>query len=214
MRRVLLAVLALVPLSLTAVSLSDSGQGWQQTPPPPPGSRAGAASVAMPEPLNDTPTPGQRLVSSLLEGASDQVKAGAHAYHLVCEACHGASGGGLAEGRLSFPPSHQYCERCHHGYNSALWSQTRITDFNSFAIGHPPALRGPGSLHAFGDGRALYLYIHDTMPRYRPGSLSRSEALDVTAFLLALRGDMPATASVGVAGAAEVALRPQAPATP
>lgn len=213
MRRVLLAVLAFIPLSLTAVSLSGAGQAWQYRPPPP-GSRAGAASVAMPEAVPDTPTPGQEMVSSLLESASEQVKAGAHTYHLVCEACHGASGGGLAEGRLSFPPSHQYCERCHHRYNSALWDQTRITDFNSFDLGHPPALRGPGSLDELSNGEDLYRYIHTNMPRYRPGSLGRAEALDVTAFLLALRGDMPATASVSAAGTADVALRPQAPATP
>lgn len=206
MRRLLLLLLALVPFTLTAVSLSDSGQAWRKLPPPP-GSPAGAASVAMPEPLRDHPTAGQIFVQELLVGASAQVQAGAHEYHLVCEACHGASGLGLAEGRLSFPPSHQYCERCHHPYNAALWEDTAIGPRNSFNLGDPPALRGDGTLADLPNARALYGYLRTAMPRYRPGDLTDSQYLDVTAFLLALRADMPAAGSLSLKDAAEVALR-------
>lgn len=202
----LLSILALVPLSLTAVSLSDSGHAHQNLPPPPPPAPAGAATTG--------PTQGQRLVTALLDGASDQVKEGGHLYHVVCEACHGASGQGLAEGRLSFAPADRYCERCHHPYNSTLWDATRINPGNSFYLGRPPAIRGPGTLDELRDGGQLYAEVRRTMPHYRPGSLTDAQYLEVTAFLLALRGDMAPTETVTVAGAADVPLHPQTPASP
>lgn len=205
MRRVLLSILALVPLTLTAVSFSDTGHAHMNLPPPPP-VQNGEGAVA--------PTQGQRLVTDLLVGASEQVKEGAHVYHVVCEACHGASGLGLAEGRLSFAPSDRYCERCHHPYNSTLWDATRINPGNSFYLGRPPAIRGPGTLDELHDGRELYAQVRRTMPHYRPGSLSDQQYLDVTAFVLALRNDMRPIDTITEAGAADIPLHPQTPATP
>lgn len=206
MRRLLLTLLALVPLTLTAFSLSDPGQTAGDVPPPP-GSPGGAASVAMPEPLRTQPTAGQRYVEALLEGASDQVAAGAQQYHLVCEACHGASGLGLAEGRQSFPPSHQYCERCHRPYNAPLWDDVDITRFNSFNLGDPPAIRGPQTLADMPNALVLYGYLRAAMPRYRPGVLTDEQYLAVTAFVAALHGDLPPDGTLTQKDAADVALK-------
>lgn len=205
MRRLLLALLALVPLTLTAVSLSDSGQPGPL--PPPPGSPAGAASVAMPEVRSDQPTAGQLYVQQLLANASPQVRAGATEYHMVCEACHGASGLGMAEGRLSFDPAHRYCERCHKPFNAPLWDDVKIGQFNSFNLGDAPALRGPGALADLPNARVLYGYLKAAMPRYRPGDLTDSQYLEVTAFVAALRGDLPPDGSLTLQDAADVTLK-------
>lgn len=205
LRRLLFSLLALVPLTLTAVSLSDGGPSTDV--PPPPGSPAGAASVAMPEPMRDQPTAGQRYVQDLLANASPQVQAGAAQYHLVCEACHGASGLGMAEGRLSFDPAHQYCERCHKPYNAPLWDDVHIGPFNSFNLGDAPAIRGPGALADLPNALVLYGYLKAAMPRYRPGNLTDVQYLEVTAFVSALRGDLPPDATLTLQDAADVALK-------
>jgi mono/diheme cytochrome c family protein len=198
MRRALAVLLALLPLLALSVAASQRGA------PPPPGSREGGRMAAMVEPGARLHTPGHDYVSSLIEGASDQVAAGAHTYHLVCEACHGASGLGLAEGRESFPPTHQRCERCHRDTNSALWDQTAITPRNSFALGDPPALRGPGTLAKLPNALVLHAYVQAAMPRYRPGVLDDQQYLDLTAFLMVLHGDLPKSAVIDLAAAADL----------
>ncbi|MCA9835335.1 MAG: c-type cytochrome [Trueperaceae bacterium] len=126
-----------------------------------------------------------------IEQASEQVQRGAKVYDLVCSDCHGDSGLGIAEGRLSFLPEHQKCEKCHKGFNASTKKDVELSERNSFNIGTPPALRGEGALSHFNNAAVLYAYIRAAMPRYEPGMLSDQEYLDITAFLVALNGDLP-----------------------
>lgn len=122
---------------------------------------------------------------------SEQVKRGAELYDLVCSDCHGDSGLGIAEGRLSFLPEHQYCEQCHKRNNASYKRDVRLSERHSFNLGEPPALRGDGVLAKFSNGALLYSYLKATMPRYDPGVLSDSDYLEITAFLLALNNYLP-----------------------
>ncbi len=148
--------------------------------------------------------PGDAFVEDLLMDASDQVLAGAERFHLVCAACHGNSGLGLTEGRQAFPASHQRCESCHRPFNPPRMPEAGITARNAFNIGDGPTLRGPGRLHTFPTAAALAAYVQATMPRYQPGMLTADEALAVTAFLLALNADLPASATLTHAEAGKV----------
>ncbi len=82
----------------------------------------------------------------LIIGASAQVQAGAQQFDLVCAACHGDTGLGYQEGVLSFPSSHQRCDRCHLPSNPDRMADMTVTERNSFHLGKPPALRGDGTL--------------------------------------------------------------------
>jgi mono/diheme cytochrome c family protein len=143
---------------------------------------------------------------ALIVGASAQVLAGAEQFDLVCAACHGDTGLGYDEGKLSFPQGHQRCVRCHRPNNPDRIADTNVSESNSFHIGDPPALRGEGTLAAFPTGAALHGYIRAAMPRHAPGSLDDEVYLDLTAFLLALRGEVPVDSTLTVEGLASTEL--------
>ncbi len=97
---------------------------------------------------------------------------------------------------LSFPSSHQRCDRCHLPSNPDRMADMTVTERNSFHLGKPPALRGDGTLQAFPIGAALHAFIQAAMPRHAPGSLEAEIYLDLTVFLLAARGEIPASATL------------------
>lgn len=78
---------------------------------------------------------------------------------------------------------------------------------NAFAIGLAPALRGPGTLSAFGDAGALQVYIRTAMPRHAPGSLGEGPSYALTAFVLELNGVLPKDAEVNRENASRLRLR-------
>lgn len=177
--------IALVPLvALLPRARSQGGEGM----------RGGMVA-----PSERVHAPNQDVLDALLAGASDQVRAGEHTYHVVCAACHGNSGLGLDEGRQMFPTTHQTCSRCHRPGNPPLWDATPITPRNSFAIGQPPALRGASTLPAGAAPPALFAYLRGAMPRYRPGMLTGDEYRALTAFLLALNGRLDPAATLAPA---------------
>ena len=140
-------------------------------------------------------------------GSSSQVLRGAESYDLICSDCHGDTGLGIAEGKLSFEPEHQRCERCHRPFNAPTKANVEISEKNAFNIGEPPPLRGEGMLAHFADASVLYAYLSAAMPRYDPGSLDDETYLDLTAFLLELNGHLPKNAHVTKANAASLKLR-------
>lgn len=153
--------------------------------------------------MRAAPAPSRTFVA----GSSTQVLRGAEAYDLVCSDCHGNSGLGITEGRLSFLPEHQRCEQCHKVFNAPTKADVRLSERNAFSLGQPPALRGEGALARFGTAAALYAYVRSAMPRYDPGALTDAEYLDITAFLLELNGELPAGATLTEGNAAGIPLR-------
>jgi mono/diheme cytochrome c family protein len=113
---------------------------------------------------------------------------GAELYDFHCAVCHGATGLGYAEARTAFPGDYQYCERCHNPRNPPRLQVFQMDDGMAFSLGNPPPLSLPENLQGFSNAAALRHYIQQTMPRYQPGRLSDSESLDITAYVLHLRG--------------------------
>ncbi len=148
--------------------------------------------LALGQSMSEKPRPPGEVVA----GSSPQVLRGAEVYDLVCSDCHGDSGMGIAEGRLSFLPDHQRCEGCHKPFNAPTKANVELSERNSFNIGEPPPLRGDGVLAHFGNASVLYSYLQATMPRYDPGILSDEDYLDITAFLLELNGALPDDATL------------------
>lgn len=151
-----------------------------------------------------TPMPGAKpsptsypLLVGLLSHASDQVKAGAATFHLLCATCHGPTGAGMAEARLAFDPQHRHCERCHGPSNPALRKDMRIGPHQTFSIGRPPPLRSPALLARYPTPSDLFAFVTAKMPRYDPGLLSHEQSVQVVAFLLALNDAMPPGATLG-----------------
>ncbi|MEJ2666293.1 MAG: hypothetical protein P8Z81_04205 [Deinococcales bacterium] len=145
-----------------------------------------------------TPMPGAKpsptsypLLDALLAHASDQVKAGAATFHLLCATCHGPTGAGMAEARLAFDPQHRHCERCHAPSNPPLRRDMRITPNQTFSIGRPPPLRSAALLDRYPTASYLFAFVHGKMPRYDPGMLGSRQTVQVVAFLLALNHAMP-----------------------
>jgi len=140
-------------------------------------------------------------------GSSAQVVRGAESYDLICSDCHGDTGLGIAEGRLSFDPEHQRCERCHRTFNAPTKANVEISEKNAFNIGEPSPLRGEGVLGHFTDASVLYAYLSAAMPRYDPGSLDDEVYLDITAFLLELNNALPDSTQLTKENAASLKLR-------
>lgn len=190
MRRILLVVALLFPLTLLLWAASQNPSVNDEID-----TEAGARSAAL-----------NAERDALIAGASDQVSSGAEHYDLVCAACHGDTGLGYAEAVIPFPASHQRCSRCHRPTNADRIDGMVVTEIDSFHLGDPPALRGPGTLTAFADGSSLYHFIRAAMPRHAPGSLDDDVYLDLTVMLLALRGEIPAGASLSADELAEIEL--------
>ena len=189
MRRLLLILALLLPLTLLVWGASQNPRREAVD------EEAGARSDAL-----------NAERAALIVGASEQVLAGAEQFDLVCAACHGDTGLGYQEGVLSFPHSHQRCQRCHRTTNPDRMADMTITETNSFHLGEPPPLRGPGTLQSFANGLALYGFISAAMPRHAPGSLDDTVYLEVTSFLLALRGELPAASTLSLDGLASIEL--------
>lgn len=125
---------------------------------------------------------------ALVVGAGAQVLRGAELYDRACAVCHGDSGLGFAEAKRAFPADHRSCARCHKANNPPVMSLEQVSrqgrDHDLFPIGTPPALRGDGALASLPSAAALFQYTRAAMPRYRPGTMTDREYLDITAFLL------------------------------
>lgn len=149
-----------------------------------------------------------RETVALVAGLTDQAADGAVLFAHHCSACHGDTGAGLDEARLSFPATHRDCTRCHRPTNPRTMSLADMTPRNAFDIGIAPPVVGPDvDLTRYGTGAQLFAYVEATMPRPFPGSLGEDAYLAIVAFLLAANGvDLPGDIA-SVAELAGVALR-------
>ena len=132
------------------------------------------------------------------QAANRNAEPGSELFALYCAACHGETGGGLAEARLAFPESHRRCESCHKPGNPDRQAELpdsfelmrgRVAVGNAFSIGEAPALRGPEALQAFGSPAALRAYIEAAMPRHAPGTLTAAQGRSLSAFVLELKAN-------------------------
>jgi len=128
---------------------------------------------------------GDALRDWMVAGATDEVLRGAYAYDQNCSVCHGDTGLGYDEARLAFPADHRTCTRCHRPGNVREMSFETMMErqHDLFALGDPPALRGPGALSSFPTDGALFAYTRATMPRYQPGRLDDEAYADLVAFM-------------------------------
>ena len=158
---------------------------------------AAAAILIGADPLGESQ---DHVRDDLIVGAGAQVARGADVYDRNCAVCHGDSALGFAEARLAFPQDHRACTRCHKPNNPQVMSLEQVVeegrDHNLFPVGDPPPLRGGDALAALQDPVALFHYTRAAMPRYRPGTMTDQEYLDVTAFLLAVNGSIDGTPDV------------------
>jgi quinol-cytochrome oxidoreductase complex cytochrome b subunit len=98
----------------------------------------------------------------------------------MCQDCHGDRGQGLSAWRSTFAPEVQDCWKsgC-HGEDAPK---------NSFVLleAGAPTLAGPGALIRFATAFELGSYIQKSMPFSPPGSLTKDQAWELTAYLLDL----------------------------
>ena len=148
---------------------------------------------------------------ALVVSAPAQVRSGAELFDRNCAVCHGDSALGFDEAKLAFPADHRNCTRCHKPNNPAVMSLDEVVarglDHNLFSLGQPPALRGEGTFASSVSPAALYQLTKATMPRYRPGTMTDAEYLDITAFLLHVNGrEDAARGASGILRPADVGL--------
>lgn len=140
---------------------------------------------------------------------AEAIAEGSRLYAQNCAVCHGKTGGGIEEARLSFPPGDRHCTHCHRPSNRVVQPLSEpLVDNDMFSLGTPPALHaspgGPQPLAGTASATALWEYLSATMPRYEPGRQSQEEYWLLTAFLLDMNGrTAEAEAAIGRAGASE-----------
>jgi cytochrome c len=115
--------------------------------------------------------------------------------------CHGDQGQGLTDEFRTrvYPPEDANC------WNSGCHG-ARPYD-NGFTIPKTiPALIGADALQRFATADGLYHFIRSAMPYNAPGSLSDTEYLQLTAFLLERNNVMPANTILNSASLATISL--------
>jgi mono/diheme cytochrome c family protein len=127
------------------------------------------------------------------ENYAEAIADGSRLYAQNCAVCHGKTGGGIEEARLSFPPGERRCTRCHRPSNRVVQPLSEpLVDNDMFSLGTPPALHAsperPQPLASTASAIALWAYLSATMPRYEPGRQSQEEYWLLTAFLLDMNG--------------------------
>lgn len=105
---------------------------------------------------------------------------------------------------------YQICLACHGNWGQGLTDEWRETGFGDdmncwqskcHASNHPPQgfefprivppLLGRGAMSSITNAKQLYRVIYETMPWWNPGSLSEEEALNLTAYLMRARKELP-----------------------
>ncbi|HKJ27279.1 MAG TPA: c-type cytochrome [Anaerolineales bacterium] len=114
-----------------------------------------------------------------------QVDLGEQDYYQICLACHGNWGQGLTEEwRVIGFGEDQNCwqSKCHAPNHPP----------QGFEIPREmPPLLGRGSLSGLSNAEDLYQVILTTMPWWDPGQLSEEQSLNLTAYILNARGELP-----------------------
>jgi hypothetical protein len=155
------------PLAISLEDLSPTKQGYYQR-----GMIELIPDDLPPPPLPENPT---------------QADLGEQTYYQVCLACHGNWGQGLTE----------EWRETGFGEDANCWqSKCHASNYppQGFEIPRelvmPPVL-GKGALSGFSNAKQLYQIILETMPWWYPGSLSEEEAINLTAYIMRARNELP-----------------------
>lgn len=156
-------------------------------------------------PPSAAPTLVDRLAAPPMPPEPGQADYGAQVYYGVCMACHGDRGQGLTDEWRAVWGEDANCwqSRCHgpdHPPEGFVIPETCCT-----------AVLGTGTLTRFNNGQELFDYIADTMPWWNPGSLTREEFWQLTAFLMRGHNALPAEIMLDETNAAVFNLHPVAP---
>lgn len=172
-----------------------------------------ARATGTPPSPSPTPTPGMSFLPERLQPPPTvypptQADQGAQVYYQVCMVCHGDRGQGLTEDYLSLlDPSDRNCWQSHcHASNHPLEG----FEIPRFA----PAVIGPGVLEPFRNAVILHDYVQARMPWQAPGSLSKDEYWQLTAFLLRANGYDPGPVPLDEDRAAAISLGAKPTPTP
>lgn len=162
-----------VPIGL--VLLSALGGLWLSLFPI--ASRVEAQSTAQPAPTQVAPT--RTPFSNPTATPPTQGGNGANTFHVYCMPCHGDVGQGLTDEfrNRQYPPEDVNCWKsgCHGArpYENGFTLPITI-----------PLLIGSGALTKFQTAQELYGFIRAAMPFNAPNSLTDTQYINVTAFLL------------------------------
>jgi len=144
----------------------------------------------------------ERLLPRLIPENPTQADLGAQDYYQICMACHGDRGQGLTDEWREAWGDDSYCweSKCHAANHPP----------QGFALPHTigPVL-GAGSLLAYPTALDLFQKIRETMPWWNPGSLTDEQSLQLTAYLLRERAEMPPGLMLDTGNAAVVQLHLQ-----
>ncbi|MEN8241153.1 MAG: hypothetical protein ABFS17_04475 [Chloroflexota bacterium] len=111
---------------------------------------------------------------------------------------------------LGEEPYYQICLACHGNWGQGLTDEWRETGFGEdmncwqskcHASNHPPQgfifprevppVLGKGAMSGISSADQLHQVIIETMPWWFPGSLSDEEAINLTAYIMRARGELP-----------------------
>jgi mono/diheme cytochrome c family protein len=127
---------------------------------------------------------------------------GANTFYVYCMPCHGDVGQGLTDEfrNREYPPEDVNCWKsgCHGArpYENGFTLPMTI-----------PLLIGPGALAKFQTAQELYGFIRGAMPFNAPGSLTDTQYVNVTAFLLEGNQIVPAGVQLNTSALAAIKLR-------
>lgn len=126
------------------------------------------------------------LPAPIMPPEPDQLDLGEQTYYQICLACHGNWGQGLTD---------EWRETGFGGDMNCWQSKCHAANHPPQGFEIPremPPLLGVGSLSTIGSADQLFQVIIQTMPWWNPGSLSTEEAVNLTAYLMKSRGELPA----------------------
>ena len=171
----LTAVVLVIIFTSCNGSVNSGSESSSPTPTPP--SRADLQIPGLVELVEDF------TISPVMPADPGLVDIGADVYYQICLACHGDWGQGLTDEWRATWGEDQTCWRskCHAPNHPP----------EGFELPHivPPVL-GAGSMDRWRTAEELYEYIAQTMPWWKPGSLTEEEAWGTTAYLLQKRGEL------------------------
>jgi cytochrome c5 len=152
-----------------------------------------------------TPTPVDRLAAPPMPPRPSQADYGAQVYYGVCMACHGDRGQGLTDEWRAVWGEDANCwqSRCHgpdHPPEGFVIPETCCT-----------AVLGAGTLTRFNTAKELFDYLTDTMPWWNPGSLTREQFWQLTAFLMRGHNALPDEITLDESNAAVFNVHPNVP---